>query len=152
MTPARRLPADPFGRAACRSGRKTGVRADCPSRKTDTGCPTARHIVRRTSSRRDCRRYTEGTSCRASTERRNWRLRLSSLVPFRLSGQHLVNTGMPPNSRKKVNAKPRPCDTLLTAITAQRSIYQLLALSLTNQNLLAFLTVAVGNCHELPNA
>ena len=70
MARAQRLPADPPGRAACRNGRKTGVREDCPSRKTDTGRPTARHTVRRTSSRRDCRRYTEGTSCRASTERR----------------------------------------------------------------------------------
>src|SRR5271163_3158732 len=80
MARAQRLPADPAGPAARRIGRKTGVREDCPSRKTDTGYPTARHTVRRTSSRCDCRRCTEGTSCRASTGRRKQKIEISSLV------------------------------------------------------------------------
>src|SRR5580700_7323420 len=94
MARAQGLPADPAGRAVCRSGRKTGAREDCPSRKTDTGRPTAPHTVHRTSTRRDCRRYTEGTSCRASTERRKLEIEFFTLLLSRSDGQHLASAGM----------------------------------------------------------
>ena len=44
---------------------------------------------------------------------------------------------------KKVNAKVRPYDRLLTGVKAQRSIHQLAALALARHNPLAFLIVAV---------
>src|SRR5947209_5094348 len=115
MARTQRLPADPAGRAAYRSGRKTGVREGSPNRKTDRGRPTVRHTVRRTSSRRDCRRYTEGTSCRASTERRKLEIAISNLVFSQSGGQHFARAGTQPDfSCKKVNAKARPYDRLPT--------------------------------------